>query len=88
MVKINNKVFFIGGVGESNEKVMSYDLNYGKWNTSYAIFDDPLYASGFGVYNENIAIIGGIEVSNSEISNRFEIFDPKLNKWEKNINYP
>jgi hypothetical protein len=25
---------------------------------------NPLYASGFGVYNENIAIIGGIEVSN------------------------
>ena len=88
MVKINNKVFFIGGVGESPEKVMSYNLNYGKWSTSYAIFDDPLYASGFGVYNENIAIIGGIEVSNSEISNRFEIFDPKLNKWKKNINYP
>ena len=29
MVKIDDKVFFIGGVGESNEKVMSYNLNYG-----------------------------------------------------------
>ncbi len=45
MVKINNKVFFIGGIGESPEKVMSYNLNYGEWSVSYAVFDDPLYAS-------------------------------------------
>ena len=38
MVKIDNKVFFIGGVGESNEKVMSYDLSLNTWNTNYAIF--------------------------------------------------
>ena len=88
MVKIDDKVYFIGGVGESNEKVMSYDLSLNTWNTNYAIFQNPLYSSGFGVYDNKIAIVGGLEVSNSKISNRFEIFDPSLNLWEKKINYP
>ena len=85
MVKIDDKVFFIGGVGESNEKVMSYDLSLNTWNTNYAIFQNPLYSSGFGVYDNKIAIVGGIEVSNSKISNRFETFDPSLNLWEKKL---
>ncbi len=88
MVKVKEKVFFIGGVGESPEKIISYDLNYGEWSDNHPVFDNPLYESGYGIYNETIAIIGGIEVSNFEISNRFETFDPKLNKWNKNKNYP
>ena len=88
MVRFENKVFFIGGVGESVEKVISYDLIYNVWSTNYAIFHNPLHSSGFGLYDNKIAIVGGIEVSNSKISNRFETFDPTLNLWKKNKNYP
>ena len=57
-MKIDDKVFFIGGVGESNEKVMSYDLSLNTWNTNYAIFQIHYIHLALECQNK-IAIVGG-----------------------------
>ena len=88
MVKLNNKVFLIGGVGEKPKKIMSYDLTKKIWNTDYVGNFSPMYLSGYGIYNDEIALIGGIGVFDSKISNRFVTFNPKLNLWKKHKNYP
>ncbi len=88
MVRIDNKIYVLGGIGDEPEIVMSYDLISRNWQYNLSKFLNPVYSSGFTVFNKKIAIIGGIEISSGKIIDEFTIYDPKLDKWIKYDNYP
>jgi len=88
MVKIDKKIYILGGLGEKPEIVMSYDLISRNWEYNFSKFLNPVYSSGFAAFDKKIAIIGGIRIQSGKIMNEFTIYDPKLDKWEKYENYP
>ena len=88
MVKIDNDVFILGGVGENLDMMMSYNLLSRKWSHNSLNFNKLPYSSGFNSFNKKIAIVGGIDISSNMATNTFLTYNPKLNEWKKHKEYP
>ena len=88
MVKIDHEVFVLGGVGESLDMMMSFNLLSRKWSYNSLNFNKLPYSSGFNSFNGKIAIVGGIDISRNKVTNIFLTYNPKISEWKRHKDYP
>ena len=83
MIRINNKIYVLGGVGEEPERLMIYNISKKRWSISKYNLPTVRYSMATTKFNDSIVTVGGVQVSSNNVTSVVEVFDPEKNKWTR-----